>query len=70
MTANNEDVKIKSREKVCAYRELKLGVLKLGGAVSIFTELPRRRVFSESGLPERGLLGNWFCYTQRRTLLL
>jgi hypothetical protein len=25
----------------------------------LFTELPRRRVFSESGLPERGALGKW-----------
>jgi hypothetical protein len=40
MTANNEDVKVKSREKVCAYRELKLGGLTLGGAVPIFTEQP------------------------------
>jgi hypothetical protein len=31
MTANNEDVKVKSREKVCAYRELKLGGTKARG---------------------------------------
>jgi hypothetical protein len=43
MTANNEDVKVKSREKICAYREL-----KLGGAVPIFTENPRRVGFSET----------------------
>jgi hypothetical protein len=32
--------------------------LKLGGAVPLFTENPRRKVFSETKLPEMPILGN------------
>ena len=32
--------------------------LELGGGLPLFTENPRRRVFSETGLSAYGLLGN------------
>ena len=32
--------------------------LSLPDGLPLFTELPRRRVFSESGLPALGVLGN------------
>jgi hypothetical protein len=32
--------------------------LELGDGLPLFTELPRRRVFPETGLPAYGVLGN------------